>query len=343
MQTLRSNNRFQLGLIGSGSWATAIAKILTDNLFQVHWLMRKREDVAYFKKFRHPPRYLTSVHMDLKQIHFCATVPEVVEASEWIVISVPSLFIESMLEGLAQDTFHGKYIVSGIKGILPGSGMLLNEYLSKHFDVPEARYFAITGPCHAEEVAAEKLSYITISGSDKKAANGIAKRFTTPYLKTIVNDDVWGAQYAAVLKNVYAIGAGITHGLGFGDNFLAVYIANCAAELARFSSFLSETSGHPHPGRATFSSAYLGDLLVTCYSQYSRNRLLGKMIGKGYSVDSALLEMNMIAEGYHASRSIHRVNETFKIPAPIAETIYNILWEHQLPAEAFAKLKKTFV
>jgi glycerol-3-phosphate dehydrogenase (NAD(P)+) len=340
---LRSNIRFHLGLIGSGSWATAIAKILTDNHFRIHWLMPKAADVAHFKKFRHPPRYLSSVRFDLKQIRFCATAAQVVEASEWIVVAVPSPYVESMLEGLAPDALEGKYIVSGIKGILPDCGMLLNQYLQERFSLPEERYFAITGPCHAEEVAAEKLSYITISGQDPKAVSSIARRFTTPYLKTIIHGELWGAQYAAVLKNVYAVGAGIAHGIGYGDNFLAVYVANAAAELASVCKALQGASRHPASGANAFSSAYLGDLLVTCYSQYSRNRLLGKMIGKGYTVDSALVEMNMIAEGYHAARSIHLINQRLKIPAPVAEAIYAILWEKQLPPEAFARLRKTFV
>lgn len=341
--TLRSNVRFQIGLLGSGSWATAIAKILTDNHFQINWLMPKPEDVGFFRKFRRPPRYLTTVHIDLKKVRFYPDIPAVAEASEWLVICVPSLYIEALLEPLSPEIFRGKYIVSGVKGILPSSGLLLNDYLTGQFGVAEENYFAITGPCHAEEVAAEKLSYITISGKDKKAAEGIAKRFTTSYLKTIVNDDVWGAQYAAVLKNVYAIGAGIAHGLGYGDNFLAVYTANCAGELARFTRTVSEKSGHLHPGRNAFASAYLGDLLVTCYSQYSRNRTLGKMIGKGYSVQSALLEMNMVAEGYYASRCIHQVAKTLKIQVPVSEAIYGILWDNHLPADAFGKLKRLFV
>lgn len=340
---MRSNIRFHLGLIGSGSWATAIAKILTDNHFRIHWLMPKAADVAHFRKFRHPPRYLSPIRFDLKQIRFCSTAARVIEASQWIVVAVPSPYVESMLGDLPPDALEGKYIVSGIKGILPGCGMLLNAYLKDRFSLPEERYFAITGPCHAEEVAAEKLSYITISGQDRKAVASIARRFTTPYLKTIINDELWGAQYAAVLKNVYAVGAGIAHGIGYGDNFLAVYVANAAAELASVCDALQGGSRHPSSGTHTFSSAYLGDLLVTCYSQYSRNRLLGKMIGKGYTVDSALVEMNMIAEGYHASRSIHLLNQRLKIPAPVAEAIYAVLWEKQLPSEAFAKLRKTFV
>lgn len=340
---MRSNIRFQVGLIGSGSWATAIAKILTDNHFRLNWLMRKPEDIQFFKKYQHPPRYLTTIHFDLRKINFCADIASVARDSEWVIVCVPSVFLNRMFDGLPRDIFKDKYIVSGVKGMLPESNLLLHEYLEQHFGVPRDKYFCITGPCHAEEVAAEKLSFITISGSDKQAAGLIAGRFATSYLKTIVNDDVWGAQYAAVLKNVYAIGAGITHGLGYGDNFLAVYTANCAAELARFTEGTCEKSGHPHPDRNAFTSAYLGDLLVTCYSQYSRNRTLGKMIGKGYSVPSALLEMNMVAEGYYAARCLHEVNKSMKIPIPIAEEIYRVLWKNYPAREAINKLRSSFI
>lgn len=341
--TLRSNIRFRIGLIGHGSWATALAKILTDNHFRISWLMPKPDDVAYFRKFRHPPRYLTTVRFDPKMIRFCHEALQVIQQSDWVVICMPSLYAGGLLDTLPREAFREKYIVSGIKGMLPETNLLVNEYLQDQFGVAEEQYFAITGPCHAEEVAAEKLSYITISGADKKAAEAIARRFTTSYLKTIVTGDVWGAQYAAVLKNVYAIGAGIAHGLGYGDNFLAVYTANCAAELARFSQAASLARGHARGGQSAFASAYLGDLLVTCYSQYSRNRTFGAMIGKGYSVQSAHLEMNMVAEGYYAARCIQAVSGELKIPLPIAGELYRVLWEQGKPAEAFARLRKTFV
>jgi glycerol-3-phosphate dehydrogenase (NAD(P)+) len=256
---------------------------------------------------------------------------------------MPSVFLKETLDTLPATIFKDKYIVSGVKGIIPQSNILLNDYLQEYFQVSPEKYFCITGPCHAEEVAAEKLSYITISGINKDTATVIARRFTTGYLKTIVNDDVWGAQYAAVLKNIYAIGAGIVSGLGYGDNFLAVYISNCAAELAYFTKTISKNEYYAHPSPDAFTSAYLGDLLVTCYSQYSRNRTFGKMIGKGYSVYSAQLEMNMIAEGYYAARCIHEINKSRHIPIPIAEEIYSILWEAKSPADGFNKLKKVFV
>ncbi|HEX5554086.1 MAG TPA: NAD(P)H-dependent glycerol-3-phosphate dehydrogenase [Chitinophagaceae bacterium] len=340
---MRSNIRFQVGLIGSGSWATAIAKILTDNHFRIHWLMPKAGDVEHFKKYRHPPRYLTSVRFDLRKLDFCSDAAAVARSSEWVIICMPAVFLEMALRDLPREIFIDKYIVSGVKGMLPGRNLLLNDYLKQDFGVPAEKYFCITGPCHAEEVAAEKLSFITISGQDRETTEVIAGRFTTGYLKTIVNNDVWGTQYAAVLKNVYAIGAGIAHGLGYGDNFLAVYVCNCAAELAGFTRTVSQGK-HPDDARSSaFASAYLGDLLVTCYSQYSRNRTFGTMVGKGYSVQSAQLEMNMIAEGYYAAKCLHELNKSMQAPAPVAEGIYHILWQHRPPAEVFHKFKRLFV
>lgn len=339
---MRSNIRFRVGLIGSGSWATAIAKIMTDNHFHINWLIRKEEDIKYLRKYHHPPRYLTAIRFDLRKINCMTDIHKVIHHSDWLVICMPSVFLKDILDPLPTDSFRNKYIVSGVKGMIADYNLLLNDYLKHKFAVPTENYFCITGPCHAEEVAAEKLSYVTISGQNRQDAELIASRFTTGYLRTIVNDDIWGAQYAAVLKNVYAIGAGIAHGSGYGDNFLAVYVANCASELAHFARSISEKQQHPHPGRNAFTSAYLGDLLVTCYSQYSRNRTFGAMIGKGYSVSSAKLEMNMIAEGYYASKSIHEVNKRLKLPIPIAELIYRILWEYLPSATAFNKLKRSF-
>lgn len=340
---MKSNLRYKIGLIGSGSWATAIAKILTDNHFHIHWWMRREEDIRYLQQRRHNARYLSSVLFDLKKLTLYSRAEEAVSNADWVIICVPSAFVKEILSPLPQDIFLNKSIVSAIKGIIPGENLLLNDYLEKTFGVQLENYFSITGPCHAEEVALERLSYITITGRDFDTARIIAGRFTTPYLKTIVNDDIWGAQFGAVLKNIYAIGAGMAHSLGYGDNFLSVFTANCANEMTAFNDAVNEKQNHIYRNRNPFASAYLGDLLVTCYSQYSRNRTFGTMIGKGYSVKSIQLEMNMIAEGYNASRSIHEINKQVKGNIPIAETIYRILWERLPPATGFRELEKTFI
>ena len=330
----------QFGIIGSGSWATALAKILTDNGNSIYWWVRNEETIRYIGKRRHNPHYLNSAYFDLNQLHLSADIAEVVSHADALVIAVPSAYVENAIKQLPAGALNGKKIISAVKGILPSSNQLLNEYLLANTGLLIENYFTVLGPCHAEEVATEKLSYLTFSGVDEEMAGSIAAHFKTEYLNTLVNHDVWGVQYAAVLKNIYALGAGIAHGLEYGDNFQSVYIANSANEMVNFLRKRNEGTNAEIPNYA--SSVYLGDLLVTCYSLYSRNRTFGNMIGKGYSVKSAQLELNMVAEGYNASKCIRSLNESVKAAMPIASTIYEILWE-QLPAEEGFKKIETFL
>lgn len=340
---MRSNVRYKVGLVGSGSWATALAKILTDNQFRLNWWIRRAEDIRTMHLRRYNPSYLSTVRFDLKNITLSTDAAQVIRDSDWVIICIPSAFVREVLDPLPKDIFGSKSVISAIKGIIPEENVLLNDYLLRQFNVSLDNYFSITGPCHAEEVAAQKLTYITFTGKDFDTARIIAKRFITRYLKTVVNDDIWGAQYAAVLKNIYAIGAGIAHSLGYGDNFLSVYIANCSGEMTSFNDGVNRKENHVYENRNPFASGYLGDLLVTCYSQYSRNRSFGTMIGKGYSVRSAQMEMNMVAEGYYAARCIHEINKEAGISIPIAEAIYRILYEQFPVTEAFGQLEKILV
>lgn len=334
----------QYGIIGSGSWATALAKILTDNGHRIFWWVRNAETITYMEKRKHNPHYLSAAYFNPQQLRLSSDIHEVVAASEALVIAVPSAHAEQVFGQLAPTELRGKKIISAIKGILPTDNQLLHEYLWRHYQVPVDQYFALLGPCHAEEVASEKLSYLTFSGKDHASAEAIAKDFTTEYINTVVNDDVTGVQYAAVLKNIYALGAGIAHGLEYGDNFLSVYIANSANEMVEFLRQLSETETQPAVLTPNYAaSVYLGDLLVTCYSLYSRNRTFGNMIGKGYSVKSAQLELNMVAEGYYAAKCVYRTNQAVKALMPIASTIYEILWEHRPAADEFKKIERVLV
>ncbi len=333
----------QFGIIGSGSWATALAKIITDNGNTIHWWIRNTDSIAYLQKRRHNPHYLSAAYFDTALLHLSANIREVVAASDALVIAVPSAYVEEALQLLPQDALKGKKIISAVKGILPSENQLLNLYLEKHYAFPIEDYFAVLGPCHAEEVAAEKLSYLTFSGSDETTTGKIASCFNTEYLNTVVNTDVWGVQYAAVLKNIYALGAGIAHGLEYGDNFLSVYIANGANEMVGFLRKLNADKGEPNDTHNYAASVYLGDLLVTCYSLYSRNRTFGNMIGKGYSVKAAQLELNMVAEGYNASKCIHLMNEKVNAPMPIASAIFEILWEQLPAADGFKKIETFLV
>lgn len=342
------------GVIGSGSWATALVKILTDNHRPVNWLVRSGAMADHITKQKNNPGYLSSVFFDTTLLTLSTDITEVVSASDIIIIAVPSAYILDTLKPLTPNAFKDKKIISAIKGIMPQDNVLLNDYLQKEFDLDLKNYFTVMGPCHAEEVAEEKLSYLTFSGADEETAVEIALHFKTKYLNTIVNDDVYGVQFAAILKNIYALGAGIAHGLKYGDNFLSVLIANSADEMAGFLHNVGihhiEVGIHEgedpvtHKKRANYAaSVYLGDLLVTCYSLYSRNRNFGNMIGKGLSVRAAQLEMNMVAEGYTASKSIYMINQNVKSEMPIAETVYKILWEQLSPKQGFKQIEEMLV
>jgi glycerol-3-phosphate dehydrogenase (NAD(P)+) len=342
------------GIIGSGSWATALTKILTDNGHSINWWIRNAETIDQIKKRRHNPHYLSSTFFDTSLLYLQNDLERVIADSEVLIVAVPSAFIEATLAHLEKSAFENKKIVSAIKGIIPRHNVLLNAWLLQQFDVLLEDYFVVLGPCHAEEVAAEKLSYLTFSGIDVTKAQEIASNFRTDYINTIVNHDILGVQYAAVLKNIYALGAGIAHGLEYGDNFLSVYIANSADEMAGFLRRVGiehivvgeheEEDPVTHRKAPNYAaSVYLGDLLVTCYSLYSRNRTFGNMIGKGYSAKSAQLELNMVAEGYNAARCIYDLNKDVGAEMPIAETIYKILWENVKPTEGFKRIEDVLV
>ena len=331
----------QFGIIGSGSWATALAKILTDNNHHINWWIRSGDTINYLQQRRHNPHYLHNTHFDNTMLEMSSSLAYVVEQSDVLVVAVPSAYIHNVFSALNTDTLKNKKIVSAIKGLLPDNNQLLHEYLQQQFNIKLEDYFAVLGPCHAEEVAAEKLSYLTFSGIDEETTKAIAAHFHNEYLNTVINNDIVGVQYAAVLKNIYALGAGIAHGLEYGDNFLSVYIANAANEMVRFVRKVKLDEDVASLNYA--ASAYLGDLLVTCYSLYSRNRTFGNMIGKGYSVRAAQLELNMVAEGYNASRSIYHSAREHDIQIPIASAIYSILWEHEPAAHGFKQIETLLV
>ena len=344
----------RFGIIGSGSWATALAKILTDKKHSIIWWIRNKDTIKHIREKGNNPRYLNSVKFDVSLLSLSSNIKEVISKSDVLVIAVPSAYAEESLAGLKPADWEGKKVVSAIKGLLPDKNILLNYYLQQEFNLPLEDYFAVLGPCHAEEVAEEKLSYLTFSGTDITTASEIASHFTNNYISTIVNHDILGVQYAAVLKNIYALGAGIASGLDYGDNFLSVYIANAADEMAGFLRkfgaehiTVGEHDGEdPVTHRKTpnyAASVYLGDLLVTCYSLHSRNRGFGKMIGKGQSVSAIKKEMNMVAEGYNASKCIYNINKSVDAAIPIAETVYKILWEDVKPSEGFKRIEQVLI
>lgn len=335
----------QFGMIGSGSWATALAKILTDNGNHINWWIRNKDTIKTIQNRRHNPHYLHAAFFNVSQLSLSNNIAEVVANSDVLVIATPSAYAENALLQLDKKALQGKKIISAIKGILPSKNQLLNDFLLEEFNFDIANYFTVLGPCHAEEVASEKLSYLTFSGVDEQTAKQLSQFFITDYLNVVTNHDVVGVQYAAILKNIYALGAGIAHGLEYGDNFLSVYITNTADEMVRFLKLLvwNNETEEEQKNINYSSSVYLGDLLVTCYSLYSRNRMFGNMIGKGYSVKAAQLELNMVAEGYNASKCIDIKNEMVKANIPIAHTIYEILWKGLPANDGFKKIEKLLV
>ena len=311
--------------MGGGSWATAIAKMSMANGNKINWYMRRPEQIEKFKETGCNPSYLSSVKFDLKKIKFFSNINLAIKHSDILVFATPSPFLKSHLAKVT-TSLAGKKVVTAIKGIVPEENMIVSDYFIKFYGVNEEDVAVIAGPCHAEEVALERLSYLTVGSKNLKFAEFFANRIQNTYLKTYISTDVRGIEYASVLKNVYAIASGICHGLKYGDNFQAILVSNSIREMSRFVNTIS-----PEQERNLQDAAYLGDLLVTAYSKFSRNRTFGSMIGKGYSVRSSQLEMEMIAEGYYGTKCIKEINEQYNVEMPILDACYNILYERISP------------
>lgn len=325
------NTSPRFAVIGGGSWATAIVKMLSENVDKIHWYMRSVYAVEHLKKQEHNPNYLSSVEFDINQLELSNDINKTVAVADYLIFAIPSVFLKRELENL-EVSLEGKIIFSAIKGIVPETSLIVGEHFEQFHEVAPENIGVITGPCHAEEVALERLSYLTIACTDEEKAKILAKHISSEYIKCKISDDVTGTEYAAMLKNIYAIAAGIAHGLGYGDNFQSVLMSNAIREMKRFIKKVHKMK------RNINHSAYLGDLLVTGYSVFSRNRMFGNMIGKGYTVKSAQMEMNMIAEGYYATESAYKINSEKGIKTPIINTVYAVLYEGKNPKKAFKKL-----
>lgn len=323
-------------ILGGGTWGTALAKIVLMNQKHMNWFIRRDDQIEGFYKLGHNPNYLSNVKFNLAQITFYSNMEKAIKDSDTIIIAIPSPYVKQYFRRIWNNTFKGKFMVSALKGIIPNDNMVMSEFLASNFKVPIENTGVLSGPCHAEEVALERLSFLTAASSDHTKAKLLSEAINSRILKTTVSDDVVGIELAAVLKNIYAIAAGICQGLLYGDNFQAVLMSNCAKEMSRF------LNGVVPMERNITEQHYLGDMLVTGYSQFSRNRTLGAMIGKGYSVKTAQLEMEMIAEGYYGAKCIHELNSRFNINMPIAETVYQILYEKVSPQNGIKKLIDLF-
>ncbi|MDR1403882.1 MAG: NAD(P)-binding domain-containing protein [Tannerellaceae bacterium] len=325
----------RITIMGGGSWATALAKIVLTSENSINWYMRRPDRIEEFKLLGHNPCYISSITFDTDKIHFYSNINEAIRDSDTLIFATPSPFLKQHLKKV-KTSLRDKFIVSAIKGLVPDENMLITDYFVQYYGVPEENIAVIGGPCHAEEIAMERLSYLTLACSNTGNIRLLSDVFRNHYLKNIVSRDVAGIEYASVLKNVYAIVAGICHGMKYGDNFQAVFLCNAVQEMRRF------VEAACHVERDITDSVYMGDLLVTSNSRFSRNRIFGAMIGKGYSVKSAQLEMEMIAEGYYGVKCIYEINRRYQVQMPVLNALYGILYEKKSPVAVIRKLTETF-
>ncbi|MBF4486107.1 NAD(P)H-dependent glycerol-3-phosphate dehydrogenase [Flavobacterium sp. CSZ] len=328
------SENLKFAVIGGGSWATAIAKMLCVNLSEIAWYMRNDAAIEHIQKYKHNPNYLSSVEFDTAKLKLTNNINEAVEYADYVIFAIPSAFLDAELKHLTVS-LSDKIIFSAIKGIVPETSLIVGEHFHIQYDIPYYNIGVITGPCHAEEVALERLSYLTIACGDPDKAKVVAKTLSGNYIKAKISDDIIGTEYAAMLKNIYAIAAGIAHGLGYGDNFQSVMMSNGIREMKKFIKKVHKMK------RNINDSAYLGDLLVTGYSVFSRNRMFGNMIGKGYTVKSAMMEMSMVAEGYYATKSAYKLNQGYGAKTPIIDAVYAILYEGKDAKTVFKKLTES--
>lgn len=326
-----ANSLGKIAIMGGGSWATAIAKMVLAHQPDINWYMRREDRIAEFQRLGHNPAYLTDVQFDTNRIFFSTDINKIVEQSDTLVFVTPSPYLKSHLSKLTAN-LQNKFIISAIKGIVPDENIIVSEYFHKIYGVPTENIAVIAGPCHAEEVAFERLSYLTAACTDINKAHLVAQLVSNPYIKASISRDVAGIEYSCVLKNIYAIASGISIGLKYGDNFQAVLISSASRELEHFLEVV-----HPFK-RNVKESAYLGDLMVTAYSKFSRNRSFGTMIGQGYSVKSAQIEMQMIAEGYYGAKCITLKNRECNADIPIVNAVYNVLYRQTSPVAEFRRL-----
>ena len=324
---------YTYGVIGSGSWATALIKILSENVKEINWYVRNSENIDFIKTNSHNPNYLSSVNLDLSKLKISEDISKVAQNSDVIIIAIPSEYVNSEMKKINIDISE-KIIICALKGLVQETNLLFGKHMNKFFNVAKNNFMVIGGPCHAEEVALEKLSYLTIGSSNMKLCKKISNDFSCKYINVKASDDVVGIEYASMLKNIYALAVGISNGLGYGDNYQSVLMSNSIKEMKRFISKRHKIK------RNINNSAYLGDLLVTGYSTFSRNRMFGNMIGKGYTVRAAQSEMKMVAEGYIATKKAFLLNEDSanKTKTPIIDAVYKILYDKRSPRKIFKEL-----
>jgi len=323
----------RIAVLGGGTWATALSKIMLAHEKHINWYMRRPDQIEEFERTGHNPSYLSNVEFNMDRITFFSDINEVVKNSDTLIFAIPSPFLKDHLLKL-KTGLSNKFIISAIKGIIPGENLMVTDYFAKYYDIPLNDLAIVAGPCHAEEIAFERMTYPTIACHDIEKAKILANIFTNRYVKTSLSNDVDGIEIVAVLKNVYSIACGIANGLKYGDNFQAVLVSNAVKEMELFTNTVYPIK------RNILESVYLGDLLVTAYSSFSRNRTFGSMIGKGYSPKAAQVEMQMIAEGFYGTKCIKEMNEKYNINIPIADAVYRILYEDAVARIEIKRLKE---
>ena len=333
MDTILEKRNLKFAMVGSGSWATALVKLLMNHQKKIGWFIRDQKNIDRVMKNRRNKVYLSSVILEPDRLHMSTDINEIVQEADVLVFCIPSAYFLGVMDRLTVS-LDGKFIVSAIKGF--AGDRTIAEYFNQVHGIPYDRIGVVSGPCHAEEVGMERLSYLTFTSKHISSAKALCDFFECDYVKAMPGTDIYGVEYSAALKNIYAIAAGIYHGLKYGDNFLAVMVANATQEMRRFLNILSNAD------RDVTGSAYMGDLLVTCYSNFSRNHVFGTMIGRGYSVKSAQIEMQMVAEGYYGTKCMHEINQKLQVDAPILETVYRVLYTRTNPAAEMQRLAETF-
>lgn len=332
------NTPGKIGIIGGGTWATALAKIVLESQERISWCLRTSNHVREFRRLGHNPTYLSDVVFDVGRIDFFeeSDVNDFLRSCDTIILAVPSPYVKSYLKRMRNSVLRNKMVINAIKGMVPDDNLLISEYLAKEKELPQSQIGVVSGPCHAEEIAQERRSYLTVGCFDISKAEAIRKVLTNRYVNCCTSRDVVGIEYASVLKNIYAIAAGICNGMNRGDNFQSVLISNAIAEMSSFVGVVHLLK------RNVTDSVYLGDLLVTAYSAHSRNRTFGAMIGKGYTVKSAQMEMNMVAEGYYGAKCVYVVNQKYGVHMPIAKAMYDILYNGANPEDTIESLSHQF-
>tara|TARA_B100001093_G_scaffold399197_1_gene386631 strand:+ start:369 stop:1364 length:996 start_codon:yes stop_codon:yes gene_type:complete len=325
------NYENNIAVLGAGSWGTAIIKMLCENVKEVLWYVRNSDHANEIIKFKRNPKYLKDLKIDIDKLVISSNIEMIIKKSNIIILAIPSPYINESLEKY-KSILNQKIIFSGSKGVIPESHLVITDHLNKYYNIPYENLGIISGPTHAEEIAKEKLSYLTIGSTNKNICNFLSEKLKSSYIKTSISNDVVGIEYSATLKNIYSILVGISFGLGYGDNFISVLISHCSKEMIKFIKSIDNVK------RDFSHSAYIGDLLVTTYSSFSRNRTFGKMIGEGKSIDEAISKMSMIVEGYYATKNAYEISKLNNEKFLIINTAYKILYKGESPERLIKNL-----